>query len=368
MKVRGHLVMIKYLLFSMLCLLPISVASAAPSITGISGTLTNGQTVSIAGSSFGTNAAAGTSNIEWLGGASGPIQSGTVGATFTRANWDADWYDNDSTPSAPKKIANDQYHSGTKSLKVIVQPATLWDGVSSYKLPSPSNTVFISYWVRHDTSVTDGQWKMLRVSSAKTIVDGSAIAFFNWYGYQTLVEDTRIPQSDWVNQNCFPAADNNWYRFDVWFNDTTITTTRWLSGSAPVSCTTTGPLNSTSGWNPLTASYIIWQDYIGNSQSNNSSATSIWQSDNYIQNGTQARVELCDAATWASAQHCEIQYPLSWNNTTIQVQLNTGSFSSNATAYLFAIDASGNASAGQQITIGSSGTSGTVVPNPPLLQ
>ena len=68
---------------------------------------------------------------------------------------------------------------------------------------------------------------------------------------------------------------------------------------------------------------------------------------------TPARVEVCDGATFAGSTHCEIQIPQNtWSDSTIQINVNQGTFADKANVYLYVIDANGVASSGKQITMG----------------
>lgn len=71
----------------------------------------------------------------------------------------------------------------------------------------------------------------------------------------------------------------------------------------------------------------------------------VWVDDVYIDN-TQARVELCDAATWATVTHCEPQIPTAWSDSSVTVTLNIGSFSAGDAVYPYLIDANGDVSGG----------------------
>ncbi len=57
---------------------------------------------------------------------------------------------------------------------------------------------------------------------------------------------------------------------------------------------------------------------------------------------TQARLELCDAVTWAGRKHCEIQRATSWSDSKIVASLNKGSFKSKSMAYLYVVDNNGS--------------------------
>jgi hypothetical protein len=346
----------KIVLGVVLLLLAAATSYAAPNVSAISGQISDGQQVVIQGSGFGQNSL----NIEWLGGKNGAIESGTVGQAFSRTNWENNW------GWANLIYANDQKESGLQSLKVSPDSAVNWNGIMSYNLTSPVNAgggLFISYWVRKITSGS-GQWKMLRISGNDTVVDGSQeVVLFNWLGTgssQLVIDPGQgNDQTTWVN-DVYPTADNTWYRMDLYLqasslntSNGSITINRITPGSAIAAQTISGLKTHLTGysWN-----HVIWQNYVGNGMTNGT----FWFDDVYIQNGSQARVELGDSSTWSACTIRQIQFPTSWADGSITVQLNQGSFSSGANAYLYAVDSNGNVNSnGYPVTIGASGSGGS---------
>ena len=79
---------------------------------------------------------------------------------------------------------------------------------------------------------------------------------------------------------------------------------------------------------------------------------------------TRARVEISDQPTWAAARHKEIQVPMSWSGTRVTAQLNSGSFQTGQTVYVYVVDQNGNVNAnGFPYVIGSTGgSSGPAAP------
>lgn len=72
-------------------------------------------------------------------------------------------------------------------------------------------------------------------------------------------------------------------------------------------------------------------------------------------NLTQARVVLTNANTWAASTQREVQIPTSWAATSIDVSFNQGAFGGSDTAYLYVIDSAGSVSAAHEVTIGAAG-------------
>ncbi|MFA6392313.1 MAG: hypothetical protein WCW66_06265 [Patescibacteria group bacterium] len=65
---------------------------------------------------------------------------------------------------------------------------------------------------------------------------------------------------------------------------------------------------------------------------------------------TQARIEIGDTANWSTNTHREIQVASAWSDTGTTFTVNQGSFADGAKAYLFVVDADGNASSGYPIS------------------
>jgi len=78
---------------------------------------------------------------------------------------------------------------------------------------------------------------------------------------------------------------------------------------------------------------------IGSYFSGASSDTYIDYDDIYISH-TQARIEICNSSSFSSSNHCEIQTPTSWSNSTITVIANQGSLSPSE-MYLYVVDRTG---------------------------
>lgn len=333
--------------------------AATPSISSISGPLSMNSSLTVSGSNFGSH----NLQVEWIGS---NIESGTVGADFSKSRWfnDEGW--------ANTKYASDASHSGSKSLKCIVDGTTNYNCEFGYQLTSPvlaNQTLYVTWWVRKDSQDNTGQWKMLRASGIRTIVDGpQELVLFNWNpvsggGPSQIVVDPgqSNDQTFWPPSTMFAWGDNKWYRQELLIRTSSIGT---RNGSATLSRydgTSLSSYNTGSILTSVTSSYaynyVIFQNYNGNGMT----GSSIWFDDIYVQT-TPARVELCNASTWASRTQCEIQVPTSWTNTVITFSGNRGSFQ-NGTAYLYVIEQTGSVNAsGYPITVT---TGGGTTPLPP---
>jgi hypothetical protein len=338
--------------------------AATPSISSVSGSLSMNSSLTVSGSNFGSH----NLQVEWTGST---IDSGTVGADFSKSRWfnDEGW--------ANAKYASDASHSG-KSLKCIVDGTTNYNCEFGYQLTSSvlaNQTLYVTWWVRKDSQDNTGQWKMLRASGNRTIVDGpQQLVLFNWNpvsggGAKQVVVDPgqSNDQSFWPPDTVFAWGDNKWYRQELLIRASSIGT---RNGSATLNRYDGASFFSYNTGNILTSvtssyayNYVIFQNYNGNGMT----GSSIWFDDIYIQ-ATPARLELCNASTWASRTHCEIQVPTSWTNTTITFLGNRGSLQ-NGTAYLYVIEQTGTANVnGYPVTITTGGGATTPPPAPTNLR
>jgi len=323
---------------------------AAPVISGVAGNTVDDSTITI--TSSGTNFGIGPSSTEWLGGKTGPIESGTNNAIFKRTNWITDG--NNPWPENLPVYSSSQAHSGAKSLYCNPNSSS-WNSILDYRLPTPVSTtgkLFISQWVRITPSGS-GQWKMNRFTSKNTIVDGTnQLVLFSWsngYGTQLCVDPTEVT---YTGLNVSPiSTTSTWMRVDQYIQAGTskgsYTISKYVPGvSRQTQTVSSYPTHRSGGsWN-----YIIWQNYAGNGMS----SAAIYIDDVYISNGSQARVEIGEASTYSMCKHLEIQPVSAWNSSSITAKVNKGSFGASSTAYLFVIDSDGNASSGYPIQFGSS--------------
>lgn len=330
----------------------ISTCYAAPVIAGVSGIYKDGQVVTLTGSGFSSNTAVGTSNLEFLGGTGGPINSGIIGAEFSRINWDIDteWgYD--------VQNSTDNCFFGSKCLQMVyVSGSYDPEAPLYYKLPSPvtsSDRLFISWW-EMTTWTGNGQYKILRLSPTETIIDSPGNQDVYFFHNNSGAVTYGIDGGPYALYPSFSPAlpKSTWTRTDIDIKTSTpnsVSITKYTPGS---SVKTTSASSYSSGAGNSEWNWIVWQNYFGTDGAGQMTAGSVWFEDMFVQHGSSARVELCDSSTWSSRKSCFIQPPTSWGST-IGVTLNQGTFTGGAIACLYVIDASGNVSNGHAITIGS---------------
>lgn len=348
------------IIFSLIILMLPNLVLGAPSINGVSGTVSDGQNINVSGSEFGSH----NLNVEWLGGNSGPIESGTIGQIPTRANWlfGTSWADT--------YFSDDYAHSGTKSLKVSTDN-TAYNGDLRYDSGinmGPGEDIFVSWWVRREHAGS-GQWKMFRLDFENDITDGPyQLVMFNWDTQKQFIvrPGPDIEENSWQDWSPpYPSEDGRWYRLDLRIHTSDFGQNNGIyamsmhdptSGGAVATETWTGRMSfaDSAGF----YRWFLWQNYTGNGIISQTT----WFDDIYVQVGTRARVEIGDASNWSNCTFREVQFPINWNADQISINLNQGSFSEGETAYLYVIDSTGAVNAdGYPITIDSE-LGGDIIP------
>ena len=351
--------------------LSVSVAGAA-TLSTASGTFANGQQVIITGSGFGTVPA----NVSFI-----DAESGAVGSTFSETGWT---YSSASAggagPWSSPVYSNARALNGSKSI-LCSYPSGTYGCTFDIGYSLPITKAYVSFWVYGDykafssTSDYHFQWKMFRVNPTINVSDTPAtVMIAQWpksdgtcyQAYHVNYVDTtykiNIPEGDEFWRKCFPR--NEWIRMEIFLQESDLGT---ANGTEIIKYYSTSANNWTtwSNYNKnittrATADrwkYVHFGQYIGN-ESIGKSADTYW--DNvYVQQGTFARVELCDSSSWSSCQKRQVQKPVSWSASSIAISANSGPFATGDTAYLFFIDDAGNASNALTVKIGAASTTKT---------
>lgn len=340
-----------------------STAFGAPSISSISGTVVDDNNLTISGTSFGTHAL----SIEWLGGASGNIESGTDGAVVSATGWSIPA--NDTSPNRRPRYVSDDAHSGSQSIYTKRENGT-YIAYMTYDTGG-ADKIYFSYWANQTKGDCD-QWKAWRWSETSNVTDQANNIMSSVYGgsnYNTVMCESSNPST----ADCYPGnvADiymdtshiaSTWYRIESYIE--TNSSAGAEDGVWLYNLYKSGSLNNATNFTTMEdratgvtgqKRYFHLQNYFGNNCEEVVLAR-IYMDDIYVQTGTRARVELCNASTWTNRGHCEIQYPTAWAAGEITSTVNLGSFSS-GTVYAYVVDSNGDVnSSGYALTIGSGDT------------
>jgi hypothetical protein len=240
----------------------------------------------------------------------------------------------------------------------------------------------VSWWVKKDSADNDGQWKMFRLTHENEIMDnGTELTMFNWIqsGRQMIVRpgttySDSMPISYYGGN--YPNGDNNWYRMELIVRTSVQgsqngTVEQYLhnpSGRQPV---TLGVWRNSQNSSPYRMTYdsslryrwFIWQNYRGNGIS----SMQVWMDDFFIQAGSQARVEIGDAPTWANCTFRDVQPATSWADGSLRIRMNGGGLRSGVQYYAYVVDSAGGVSNGYPIQIGDSADDVQARPMAPVL-
>lgn len=347
----------------------VGIAYGAPVITGISGTVQNGSSISISGSGFGVGKSAPLLWDTFENGANGS----NVASTPMIGTWTAD---------NGLLVTTAQRHSGTKSATALYSDG---DGFTHITYSGLSNNNGIKYyqafWFRYNSPIIQpgqngaGQTKLMQLwGTCKGICSGATITDYNpgimvgggssdWWSSYIALERTgdyrgTYLQEDWYegptlsnNSGWIYPARNTWYFFEAILKQST----PGVSDGTVIL-----KVNGSDVYrhDPVRTRDISGQHWdfttFFDGMTNWSGSTQSWVDDVYF-NDTWARVMIGNAPTYSSSTAFDIQPATSWSDNSITMSVNSGVFTSGQTAYLYVFDANNVSNTqGFPITIGGS--------------
>jgi hypothetical protein len=332
-------------------------ALAGPTVGAVSGTLSAGQTVTIAGSGFGSKPTA--APVLWDNFENGTVGGGLQGAPAAIGTWDT------GAGSENVSYSNKAAHSGKQ--------AADHNFVTAYNASLAKNMTFtrlyMDFWMVADyNSIQSRNFKPWRLYGDNDNYQLDYVWLCNSNLMNRVQANTGFSVGDYGGP---PYANGQWMHFQVTYQQSS-------PGQADgavhhfINSQVAG-LDSNSV-ETETASASFSQIRLGHYWDSNSddacpsnAGAHVYVDDAYIDT-SWARVEIGNAPAYADSTHREIQVAKTWSDGSVTVSFNPGSFSAGSTAYVFVTDPNGNTSAGKPITLGgSSGGGGTppVRPNPP---
>ena len=338
--------------------------SEAGTVNGISGTISDGQTITVKGSGFGSSGPNVVVFDDFESGTSGAnIKTGTGSAKFGK--WDArinsTYYD-----TAAKL-------SGTKSFTSNMSGS--WSNYIEARLPANTKGVFASWWLFVPAGnnwpgegLSNGiNWKQMWIQGSNTTDDD--------YYFPVKME------TNWVLAGNDPISvaartylqidmqKGSWKRIWGWIKGSASSTSNdgeikfWELTDNNV----TQRVNKTGITTLKTGGAFEKIRPNGYGRATSNCFTSF--DDIYIASGpnAQARVEIGNASVYSNSTKLTILTPTSWSDSSISAQVNTGNFKTDESAFLFVFKADGSVSSGYPIKIGATGTTGgsTVTQVPP---
>jgi len=341
-------------LVSVLVLGTIALASAAdaqPTVSGVSGTIKNGQTITITGANFGVKST--PAPLIWEDFSDGVLDSKLAvrGGTFA-LNGD-NLRDAFSTHNARSDYKNNGfyfgYDNGTASkwfVQYWIKLASNWHwGTSTFGGPDDglANVKFFRLFPTGSRTYSD-------VGYATHGFDGGNVLRFVENGAETYLN---INGQDYF-------TPSTWHQVQVAYGENSGvdvadgTMQLWIDGQQLDSTTTLVTNVGADGPAINKRPYIIgFYDSWSPSDANVANMYAYY-TDLYVDT-SWSRVELGNAATYASCTHRETLIPSAWSASSVSATVVQGTFASGQPAYLYVVDASGRVNAsGFAVAIGGS--------------
>jgi hypothetical protein len=348
-------------------------AFATPSISGVSGTISDGQSVTVTGTSFGSKSTA--AQQIW--------DNCSHGQSLT-TRWSDGWPNNSGASynldyrSSQRSIALPHSHI-TKYMCGAHYPGTGADAgydVMPFKNITISlpQDVFLTWYDRVDDAWDvgggDNNFKIFDWSSGSQPFDPK-----NWYlnfappvSFSTpqlqMNDDsgTAIENPDQNSHNVYwsvvPAPwAGSWKKIEVWLRLSNASATGffkwWENGALKVDYK-----GKTDTWSGTSRTVAI------GGYARSQGVTTNWRyfADIYLDN-TPQRVVIGNASTWASCTTREVQPITAWSDTSITATINQASFSDGTTAYMYVLDSANTPNAtGTSVVFGGSAAAGNQPP------
>jgi len=337
--------------------LALACASAwgAPSISGVSGTVSHGQSITITGAGFGTKTTA--APLVWDDFESGTVDEPVEGESpVIGSNW-----------SIGASLGNPVYSTSvvrvgsSKSVSIPFGPSMYRNYLS---IRSDSDEYYFSFWARFSSQEDgDRNWKPYYIypPAITDLVPSQALGIWGPSGggwRVSAASQDHTADGCWGPGDLLDDIEDLWIRYEVYIKQSspnqedgaTMISLHYDSSTKVIKSFGNSAMKTRSG--ALAYGTINIGVYYGSGGQN----ATVYLDDVYFDT-TQARVEVGNNAIWASCTRREIQIPTAWAAGEITITVNQSSFST-GTAYLFVVDADGVVSDGYEITLGSSAGGG----------
>ncbi len=319
-------------------------AYAAPSVSQISGAFSNGSSVTITGSGFGTKSSAAPlvfDNFE--GGSTGSkvlTAKAVVGQWQTGAGYDVPVY------------STEQVHAGSKAVKLSTN-----GGVYNFSVNQNGSfpVVYMDWWVRvNQRDRVSRNWKPWRLYGANDTMAANTVVMCTGDGL-SIINETREAGFWWGEGGSF--SNGQWQHYQVALKASSSAgaadgaVMQYINGKLVSNHTGIVTRTGSSHWNQIRIGHYWALDGVDGCPANGGADIFL---DNVYIDTNWARVEIGNASTYSTSTKREIQIPTSWSASSITLNVNSGSFSTGSTAYVYVVDSSGNMnSSGMPVTIGS---------------
>ena len=321
----------------------------APEITGVSGTVSHGNSITISGSGFGTRADYGGTTDFLCAGFSDLNAVGLSGET-TNIEWNisaqAEYANQWTAQSTSPRV------TGKNFIRRVNSDQNNYEGGGDIGIdPQTGSTWFISWWMRLATAADQQSGKFFRIYGSATNIYLSA-GGENMYlrGYAEYTDPGVYPV--YTSPDVF--GNETWQRVDIAMSQDPDWFKVYIDGALQWQKSSTLPPSGDhqeDQWveNPFGQGSVGIGGYL-DAGFRGYGVDGKYDFDDLFIDYTWARIELGNASTWAGSTHREVQLPTAWADGSITAQVNTGSFSS-GTAYLYVVNSSGLVSPGYSVTV-----------------
>ena len=337
-------------------------AWAAPSISGVSGTATHGQSITITGTGFGTKSKALPS--VWDDFETGSLGSNVAGTRPEINYYNSAWNSPHRSPVFSNTITKPNSRRSVHHDHVNDTGAN--SAIDMVNIRHQNDSFYISFWFYFDQmnsywSDNIKPWLIYGnvndhyIYGAWGEADQAAGGSYRWAVYDGLGANNHP-----ANGGAWAASTSNiknlegrWVRLEQWVVQSTpgqfngVYRTVFHTGSSIV---TALDRSNVCTRHSTDQRYYHRPTFWGYQRHTNGSQFNIYTDDIYIDD-TLARVEIGNAQTWGACTRREIQIPSSWSNNSITVKINQGMMP-DGRAYLFVVDGSGTSSPGYPISFG----------------
>lgn len=340
--------------------LSLNIAAAAPSVSGISGTVTHGETLTVSGSNFTTF----STTVYTVD----RVEAGSFSGDWNSTN------DLTATNSPTQRNSNSVYLASANATSQSVADMRFQAG------STVARTWYVEYWWKlgsdwdFGTSGFGGTDKFLaNIKVVRFWNPGSFLenVYVQYKGDTNAVEFlpeaiSGDPVYEAIGSARTALTLNTWHKFQFEFRDSSSAGQHdgefnmWFDDGGVTYSSTTAIFKEDEDVNKRP--FIIgwqneWDCNEGTPDSSGCDGDNSLYIDDVVMQDTWARVEIGDNASYDSCTIREYQKVLSWSASSIQIEYNEGSLT--GTNYLFVIDSNGDVSSGFEVGAGGGGGGGT---------
>lgn len=372
--------------------------NAAPTVSSVSGTISDGQSLIVYGSSFGATGPTVVMFDDFEGGTNGnslSLNLAKVGA----------WSSLNGNPARSIYSSTNKI-SGNLSARFEMPDGDISNPAIGVETGSTFNSFYASWWsmipagnVFPGTGHQDGKnWKQVWAATDSWAGGDTGLweNDFDWISWGSNQFPTTADHysywngTDWTRENLSGSPSRTtialkpdyvgegasiqagqWARWQMWRKGSpdpdigrqVVWQTKPNTGTVKYRDNLEATFASSANIN--TNDRISVNAYMRETPASSGISQPTWD-DVYLAVGeyAQARVEIGNASTYTACTQLTVVTPTSWSDSSIVGVVRQGAFADGATAYLYVIDADGGISSSRQVSFGS-GSSDTTAPNMP---